>query len=110
MTLPLATTPPGDPSGRLARFELANALAAQIDSAQRVPPLDKPLVNWHEGDAIAHLLDALARVIADEPLGELATELAERLRHRLGPIPGHDPKRMLAAILDNLERRSCNDG
>ncbi|MBG0825959.1 hypothetical protein HS048_35400 [Planomonospora sp. ID91781] len=92
-------------SSRLQRMELADALAAQIDAARHRPPLERPLLTWAEGDAIACLLDALAASVAGEPLAELAGELAGRLRFRLGPLPGHDPQRMLAAVLASAEQR-----
>ncbi|GAB2450782.1 hypothetical protein GCM10027187_18250 [Streptosporangium sandarakinum] len=92
-------------SARDLRLNIAIALAAQVDSARHLPLLQQPLLNWHEGDAIAHLLDELAAVLSDEPIAELACELAEQLRIRLGPMPGYDPKKMLDAVLVNVERR-----
>ncbi|WP_143653573.1 hypothetical protein [Streptosporangium subroseum] len=93
------------PSVRAARMNLANVLAAQVDSARHLPLLQQPLLNWHEGDAMARLLDELATVLGDEPLAELAGELADQLRDRLGPMPGYDPEAMVAAVLANVERR-----
>ncbi|WP_326825837.1 hypothetical protein [Streptosporangium sp. NBC_01756] len=85
-------------------MDLANALAAQVDSARYLPLLQQPLLNWHEGDAMARLLDELAGILGDEPLAELAHELAEQLRSQLGPMPGYDTKRMLTAILASREQ------
>ncbi|AWS47894.1 hypothetical protein DKM19_48080 [Streptosporangium sp. 'caverna'] len=86
-------------------MDLANTLAAQVDSARHLPLLQQPLLNWCEGDAMARLLDELATTLGDEPLAELAYELAEKLRSRLGPMPGYDPQAMLAAVLASVERR-----
>lgn len=86
-------------------MELANNLAIQVDGARREPPLEAPLVNWYEGDAIAQLLQTLARLLPDEPLGELSTELADKLRARLGQPPGHDPKTIVAAASAIIELR-----
>jgi hypothetical protein len=87
---------------RKERMELANLLAAQVDSAQREPPLEAPLLNWFEGDAVVRLLKTLARLLADEPLGELSAELADKLRARLGQPPGHDQDilKAIAAIAE----------
>ncbi|WP_326645087.1 hypothetical protein OG884_12105 [Streptosporangium sp. NBC_01755] len=86
-------------------MDLAITLAAQVDSARHLSLLQQPLLNWHEGDAVARLLDELAAVLGDEPLAELAGELADRLRGRLGPMPGYDPEAMVAAVLESVERR-----
>ncbi|MFF0249966.1 hypothetical protein [Streptosporangium sandarakinum] len=99
----------GDTAARAARMNLASDLAAQVDASWRLPPLTSPLLNWHEGDAIAHLLEALAAMVRDEPLAELADELAALLRARLGPMPGHDPERIAAAVLGHLGRRLGHD-
>ncbi|TXK35124.1 hypothetical protein [Nonomuraea sp. C10] len=88
---------------RYERMELADLLAMQVDGARRQPPLEAPLLNWFEGDAVVQLLQTLARLLADEPLGELSTELADKLKARLGQPPGHDPeniRKMVAAIAE----------
>ncbi|MBG0819046.1 hypothetical protein [Planomonospora sp. ID82291] len=95
---------------RLTRMELADALAAQVDSGRHRPPLAQPLLTWEEGDAAACLLETLAAIVAGEPLAELADELAERLRSRLGPLPGHDPERMLSAVLSSAEQQITSVG
>ncbi|GAA1264258.1 hypothetical protein Psi02_76160 [Planotetraspora silvatica] len=74
-------------TARAARMELADVLAAEVDSARRQPPLETPLLSWWEGDAIVQLLKALAALLGDEPMAELSTEMAEKLRARLGPFP-----------------------
>lgn len=80
------------------RMELALLLAMQVDSARREPPVEAPLLNWFEGDAVVQLLETLARLLADEPLGKLSTELADKLKARLGRPPGHDRENILKAI------------
>lgn len=83
---------------REERMELAHILAMQVDGARREPPLEAPLLNWFEGDAVVRLLETLARLLADEPLGELSTELADKLKARLDQPPGHDRENILKAV------------
>jgi hypothetical protein len=92
-------------AARLRRMELANDLAASVDSARRQPPLETPLLNWCEGDAIVQLLKTLAELLSDEPLAELSVELAEKLHNRLGLPPGYDMNAMLEAVSMDLRRR-----
>lgn len=83
---------------------LANDLAASVDSARRHPALEKPLLNWCEGDAIVQLLQMLAELLPDEPLAELSAELAGKLCARLGLPPGYDVNAALGAIADDMRR------
>ncbi|MDP9850401.1 hypothetical protein [Streptosporangium lutulentum] len=87
------------------RMRLAMMLAVQVDMTRHDPRLPDPLLSWSEGDVIAHLLEALAALVSNEPLGELAAEQAAELRTRIGILPGHDPERMATAMLDALGRR-----
>ncbi|MEU7692526.1 hypothetical protein [Microbispora hainanensis] len=91
-------------TGQMRRMVLADALAASIDSARRQQSLEKPLLNWCEGDAIVQLLKVLAELLSGEPMAELSAELADELRARLGPPPGYDVNAALRAIADDLQR------
>lgn len=86
---------------RVRHLELANDLAASVDSARRQPLLEKPLLTWCEGDAIVQLLNVLADVFRGEPLAELSAELSEKLHARLGSPPGYDVNAVLRAIADD---------
>ncbi|WP_219506014.1 hypothetical protein [Nonomuraea ceibae] len=94
---------PDSPLMRYARLELADLLAAQVDSARREQPLETPLLNWYEGDAVVRLLKTLAQLLAGEPLGELSAELAEKLTARLGQPSGHDKESIHKAIAAIVE-------
>ncbi|WP_143653387.1 hypothetical protein [Streptosporangium subroseum] len=103
--MPRSFPVPDSAVDRAARMDLSVLLAAHIDAARRQDPLQQPLLNWAEGDTIVQLLETLARLLSEEPLGELADELAEKLRTRLGHPPGYDPARIAAAVTDHLSRR-----
>ncbi|WP_157099678.1 hypothetical protein [Microbispora sp. ATCC PTA-5024] len=93
------------PRAREVRMVLAINLAASVDSARRMPPVETPLLNWCEGDAIVQLLHTLAGLLGDEPLAELSDELAEKLRARLGLPPDYDLNTMLGAVGKDIRRR-----
>ncbi|MEU4574580.1 hypothetical protein [Nonomuraea sp. NPDC023979] len=98
---------PDSPLMRYARLELADLLAVQVDSARREQPLETPLLNWYEGDVIVRLLETLAQLLADEPLGELSAEMADKLAARLGQPAGHDQDSVQKAIAAIVEIH-CN--
>ncbi|MFD0887750.1 hypothetical protein ACFQ08_24685 [Streptosporangium algeriense] len=89
------TTP--DPA-RMARLDLADSLAAQVDASRHQEPLSQPLLTWAEGDAVVRLLELLGQVLPGEPLAELAVELAGQLQARLGPAPGPTSEEQIAAM------------
>jgi hypothetical protein len=94
---------------RHERSELADVLAMQVDSARHQPPLEASLLNWFEGDAVVRLLKTLARILSDEPLGEISAELADKIEVRIGQPPGHDPENIRKAI-DAIAEIYCNSG